>query len=157
MNQFIRDCARGALAGLLATIPMTAVMVLVHRRLPPHERYQLPPEKITGELADTLDLEAVQTEPARTIATAIAHLGYGAGAGSVYSGMVGASDRKPVAGVAYGLAVWVGSYFGLMPALGLHEPATRHPWRRNAMMAVAHVVWGASLAGLLLAIDPRGR
>jgi hypothetical protein len=149
MSQFLRDCGRGAVAGICATLPVTAVMILIHRRLPWYERYQLPPEKITGELADALDLEAVQTEPARTIATAVAHLGYGAGAGSVYGGTTGALNGNPVAGVTYGLAVWAGSYFGLMPALRLHEPATRHPWRRNAMMAAAHVVWGASLAAVL--------
>ncbi len=95
----------------------------------------------------------MQTEPARTIATAITHLGYGAGAGAVYSGMAGALDNSPLAGATYGLVVWAGSYFGLMPVLGLHEPATRHPWRRNAMMAAAHLVWGVSLAAGLRGLD----
>jgi hypothetical protein len=98
MSHFLRNCGRGALAGLVATVPMTALMIAVHRRLPWFERYQFPPEKITGELADALDLEVVQTEPVRTIATAVAHLGYGAGAGSVYGGTAGerASSIAPV-------------------------------------------------------------
>lgn len=133
---------------------MTATMLLLHRRLPRHERYQLPPEKITGEFAKAVDLESAQTEPARTVATALAHLSYGAAAGFLYSGILGAADRNTAAGITYGLAVWAGSYFGLMPALGLHEPATRHPRRRNAMMAAAHVVWGASMATALRARPP---
>jgi len=50
--------------------------------------------------------------------------------------------------VGYGLVVWAGSYLGLLPAVGLHRPATREPAGRNGMMIGAHVVFGAVL-GLL--------
>src|SRR5262249_36443677 len=50
-----------------------------------------------------------------------------------------------VKGTAYGLAVWAGSYLGLLPALGILSPATRHPPRRTALMIAAHVVFGSAL------------
>jgi hypothetical protein len=33
-----------------------------------------------------------------------------------------------------------------VPALEILAPATRHPWRRNLLMIMAHVVWGVTLA-----------
>jgi hypothetical protein len=47
------------------------------------------------------------------------------------------------------LIVWATSYLGLLPATGLHEPATEHPREWNILMILAHVVRGGSL-GLLL-------
>lgn len=41
----------GAIAGLGATVPMTMVMETIFRRLPWHQRYPLPPRKVTMELA----------------------------------------------------------------------------------------------------------
>ena len=29
--------------------------------------------------------------------------------------------------------------------MGILSPATRHPWRRNLLMIVAHVIWGVTL------------
>jgi hypothetical protein len=43
-----------------------------------------------------------------------------------------------------GVAVWVASYLGWIPVVGILKPATLHPKRRNALMLVAHLVWGAS-------------
>jgi putative membrane protein len=42
------------------------------------------------------------------------------------------------------------SYLGLLPALGILRPATEHPERRNALMIVAHLIWG-SITGLIVA------
>jgi uncharacterized membrane protein YagU involved in acid resistance len=52
-------------------------------------------------------------------------------------------------GATFGLGVWVASYLGLMPMLGILRPATRHPARRNALMIAAHLVWGGVLGGLM--------
>jgi hypothetical protein len=39
---------------------------------------------------------------------------------------------------------------GWLPALGILQPATKHPAQRNALMIVAHLVWG-SVTGLVFA------
>src|SRR5687767_10827262 len=66
----------GALAGFAATGPMTAAMILMHRKLPLHERYPLPPRRITMNFADMLDVKHEMTETQRTAATVAAHFGY---------------------------------------------------------------------------------
>ena len=62
----------------------------------------------------------------------------------------------PLAGACYGLAVWAGSYLGLLPALGVLKPATEHPVRRIALMIAAHLVWGAALGATVPVIEEEG-
>ena len=79
----------------------------------------------------------------RAALTLINHFGYGAMAATFYSL---AESRVPMAaavkGPVFGAIVWLVSYFGLLPALGILDPATKHPWLRNALMFVVHLVWG---------------
>jgi len=133
----------GALAGLAGTLAMTAAMRAMHRRLPGSERYPLPPrEIIEGSLPEPA--KAALGEHGRETATVAAHFGYGALTGAAYgaAGLPGGIG----AGALYGVLVWAGSYFGLMPGLGILEPAQRHPAKRNLLMIGAHLVWGGTLA-----------
>lgn len=150
----MRDCTRGALAGLLATVPMTLVMTLLFRRLPARQQYPLPPVLITGALAARAGKPLAG--PALGTATLAAHFGYGAATGALYPLLVRRDWPAGLAGPGYGLAVWSASYLGWIPALRILPPATRHPPRRNALMWVAHLVWGASLAACL-AVPARRR
>lgn len=148
----------GLIAGTLATLPMTAAMVLMHRRLPWSERYPLPPSEITGKVAASAGLRqhlGPQEQKGLTIA---AHFGYGAVAGAVYAPLSKhLPGSAPARGVAFGLAVWTSSYLGLLPALGILEPATEHPPRRIALMIAAHVVFGAALGWAFEWLGPRDR
>ena len=78
--------------------------------------------------------------------TIFSHFGYGALFGSVYALF---ADRIPLhsslKGALAGVAIWIGSYLGWLPALGILRPATQHPFRRNLLMIIAHVVWGVTL------------
>jgi uncharacterized membrane protein YagU involved in acid resistance len=136
----------GALGGLVATVPMTATLELLHRRLPWWERYQLPPSQIVARLSRRLGLRRHMDQPEHLTVTLLAHFGYGSAAGAVYAPI---AERVPLPGmlkgVIFGLLVWSTSYLGLLPALGILRPATRHPPRRTALMIIAHVVWGATL------------
>ena len=78
-------------------------------------------------------------------ATLVSHLGYGATMGLLYT-PVARKLPLPAAlkGILFGLVVWVGSYLGLLPLLGMWESAYVEPSRRNLMMIAAHVAWGAS-------------
>ncbi|MCA1606571.1 MAG: DUF1440 domain-containing protein [Acidobacteria bacterium] len=142
----VNDLGAGAVAGFVATIPMTTAMRLLHRRLPWWERYPLPPRRISARLASKTGLRKHLDEDEEKGVTLAAHFGYGTAMGAVYSPVarrVGAPWF--VSGPAFGLAVWAGSYLGLLPALGILESATKRPPERNALIIVAHLVWGASL------------
>jgi len=136
---------QGAIAGFIGTIPMTVFMLTTQRFLPHGQRYALPPEIITQELAHRAHVRHHMNKQAVLAATLVSHLGYGATMGLLYTPFA----RKlplPAAlkGILFGLVVWVGSYLGLLPLLGMWESAYVEPSRRNLMMIGAHAVWGAS-------------
>ena len=147
----------GAAAGAVATVPMTAVMAAMHQQLPFWQRYRLPPRTITMNILGALGVTKYMDEPARSVATVLGHFGYGAAVGAVYGVVYAPRVRHPVrAGIAFGLAVWAGSYLGWLPAAGVLSPATKHPPQRNAVMVTAHAVFGA-VASVLAHRLIRGR
>jgi hypothetical protein len=144
---------QGAIAGLTATVPMTAAMKIGADQLPRHERYPLPPRLITKELARKSGVSHDLTESEVLALTIAAHFGYGATMGAAYSAMTPPKWTGPLTGIAFGLRVWASSYLGALPGLNLLRPATKHPARRNALMIAAHVVWGSALGAALHALD----
>jgi uncharacterized membrane protein YagU involved in acid resistance len=146
----------GPICGFAATLPMTAVMVALHKALPGADREPLPPRQITENAAVEAGVNHKLDESDRTAAAAAAHFGYGAVVGAGYVPLAGKSGMHPAAeGALYGLAVWGGSYLGLMPASGLYKSAKDEPAARNAMMIAAHVVWGAALGVLFHSLTSR--
>ena len=129
----------GAIAGFVATLPMSIAMRRLHANLPPDERYPAPPR----ELIDSATAEAVPEEPARDLTIAAHHL-YGAATGALVAAALPRAGA--MTGAAAGVAVWTGSYLGWIPTVRLLRPATGHPGRRNRMMLAAHLVWGAATA-----------
>jgi uncharacterized membrane protein YagU involved in acid resistance len=129
-------------------------MRAIHRHLPSAERYPLPPrEIIEGGLPEPA--KAALGEQGRQTATVAAHFGYGALSGAAYGA---AGFRGGILGGAlYGVLVWAGSYFGLMPGLGILAPAQRHPANRNLLMIGAHLVWGGTLALTLRELEQTRR
>jgi hypothetical protein len=132
----------GAIAGIAGTVAMTAAMRRMHQMLPEKERYPLTPRELTDVAADMAGVSPA--EPVRKDITTAAHFAYGAASGA----MLGAANLAlgPVPGGMAGLGVWLASYMGWIPGAGLLRPATSHPPRRNALMLVAHVVWGVATA-----------
>jgi uncharacterized membrane protein YagU involved in acid resistance len=58
----------------------------------------------------------------------------------------------------FGVVVWVASYFGLLPLLGLVESGPKEPPQRNLMMLAAHLVWGSAMGATAdVLIADRGR
>lgn len=140
----------GGVAGLVATAPMTVVMLALHRLLPVREQYPLPPEQITAELMGRTNEGDPSEREQRWPLSLLTHFGFGTVAGSGLGVLVGTTRRSPRAiAVPYSLAVWVISYLGWLPATKILPPATQHPARRNILMLVAHVVWGAT-AGVVV-------
>ena len=140
------DALIGGAAGLIATLPMSAFMLATKGRLPEEESRPLPPRQIVRNLVHRTARRGDVDRSEELLMTAIAHFGFGASMGAGWSLL---ARRLPIhsmlGGVSYALVVWAGSYQGWLPASGLHRPATRQSTGRNALMILAHVVWGATL------------
>lgn len=142
----LRKLLNGALAGFIATAPMSLSMVLGWRLLPRREKYHLPPRLITEKIAEQVGIEDQIGEKELIGLTIASHFGYGAVFGVLYSLFEqGLPTHSSLKGALAGVGLWMGSYLGWLPAMGILTPATRHPWRRNLLMIVAHVIWGVTL------------
>ena len=132
----------GGIAGFVGTLAMTSAMARGHRRLPPDERYPLTPREIIDSSAEQVGLAL--TNDAAKDATLAAHFLYGAACGA----LIAAANPKisENKGAAAGVGVWLASYLGWIPGVGILRPATEHPVRRNLLMIGSHLVWGATTA-----------
>jgi hypothetical protein len=130
----------GAVAGVAATVPMSGVMLGARRlgMLP-----VLPPEDITDRA--TARAGAHVDEETSDAMSVVSHLGYGAATGAAYRLAVPQRLQGMPTGVAYGLAIYAGSYLGWLPALRLrpHDQGRRNA--PTAVMVLAHAVFGAVL------------
>ncbi|WP_049564265.1 DUF6789 family protein [Nonomuraea sp. SBT364] len=139
----MRDLVNGAACGTLATVAMSGVMVAGEKA--GLMRGQ-PPKHIARGL---LPGGKRRSKPGEGVLGAVAHLGFGAGAGAAFGLLSrGRSHRAPLA-VGYALAIWVVSYSGWAPRLSQLPPIGRDDPGRPAVMAAAHVVYGVTLAFLL--------
>ena len=144
-----RAFLKGALAGFVATLPMTIFMLATQRFLPKRQQYELPPEMITKELAHRAHVRHHLNKQLILGATTASHFGYGAAMGAAYGPLQKRVPLPTIAqGVLYGLLVWAASYLGLLPLLGISASGHKEPGRRNLMMIAAHIVWGASMGAM---------
>lgn len=145
-KSYVGPGLKGAIAGSIATAPMTVTMLAMHRYLVNWPRPSVPPKKIALGLAHRVGLKKHMDRPQQKTFAWVSHVAYGASMGSVYGSLV---RRIPlpssVKGIGFGLIVWAVSYLGWLPALELPGSAPDESWRRNAMMIAAHVVWGGTL------------
>lgn len=155
----------GAVAGALAAVPMLVAMDVLDRTLPGsgYEK-RLPPLKVTTRLVELSGMAHHVSPKAEDVGGFFAHLGFGGSMGMVYgvfSGLWnrgGGSALPPVAtGMAFGLLVWLVSYAGWIPAAGILPPPQRRPPRRNALIILSHLVWGALLGPLTHRLELRGK
>ncbi len=147
MHDDLRAALGGAVAGAVATIPMSAVMFAADKMglMGRH-----PPEVIT-----TTGLEAAGGHPrdeTKAATAIVGHVAFGAAAGVVFGLLYRHTESlgPPIArGIGYGLVVYTVSYAGWIPALNIMpSPPHDRPGRPSSMVA-AHVVFGAALAVLV--------
>lgn len=142
MNQLIR----GAIAGTLATLPMTLVIESINRSLPPRERKPLPPRQITEQVAERTGAEKRADERTLDVATMTTHFAFGAAMGACYGLLAPRARLSPaLTGTGFGLLVWTANYAGVLPALRLQRWPQDRPPMRNTTMIVGHIVWGSVL------------
>jgi hypothetical protein len=156
-NKIVKRSLNGAASGFLATFPMNATMLGIRKALPIFHRHTLPPYKIPKKIFRKLKLLRPWENKKKKILTNVSHFGYGAAGGVLYSTFGNKSDLSPaIKGTVFGLAVWVGSYFGWLPATNILPPYMEHP-KRHAMMAASHVVWGTCIAYIFERLEARHR
>jgi hypothetical protein len=151
----------GAAEGTAATLAMSGFMYAAQRA---GQLGEMPPRRIASAMAGRL-LGRGRSSRRKDALGAAAHLAFGAGVGALFhAGVLRASGMgaaRPLAGAAYAAVVWLVSYAGWIPALGILPPPHRdRPGRPRAMLA-AHLVYGVVL-GLLAsrdaaAVSPAGR
>jgi uncharacterized membrane protein YagU involved in acid resistance len=146
-DPMLRKLLKGALAGFIATAPMSISMLVGWRLLPKREKYHLPPRLIIEEITERMGIEAHMSENELVGMTIFSHFGYGAVFGATYYALFEHQIplHSSLKGALAGVALWIGSYLGWLPAMGILTPATRHPWRRNLLMIAAHIIWGVTL------------
>ena len=158
MTHLLVTALRGAIGGMIATLPMTAVMVAGQRAT---DYGHLPPEALVKNAAGESDpayADDLEDDDDDYLEAAwqAAHLAAGAAFGALYTVVfrpLTAALPRAVSGTLFGLAVWFVSYQGIAPAVELLPPATDDNPNRQRTNVAAHVVFGATL-GLL---EPNGR
>jgi hypothetical protein len=143
--------AKGMLAGIIATAPMTVAMEVGRRG---GLLRRLPPEEITDRLLAFADTTVANRGQRRSVAVLV-HLATGAALGAIYD-VVPQPTRlthRISLGATYGLGVYTLNYSGLAPKLRLMPPPSQDRPGRQVTTLAAHLVFGATL-GWLLGLGP---
>lgn len=143
MRDGVRGAVAGAASGAIATVWMSGFMLAAQRL---GWLGQMPPKKIADAGLDAAGAEEAP-EPARRATAALLHLGFGAGMGALF-GAFHQRTRLPhplAQATVYGLGIWLASYCGWVPALGIMPPPQRDRPGRPTAMVLAHVVYGVAL------------
>jgi hypothetical protein len=142
----IGQAVGGAVRGTVATVAMTVPMLLA----PDEVMGRRPPKRVTVGILGRLGLDPGD-EGERNLASTLAHLGFGASMGALFA-VARARLHPPgpavLHGVAYGVVVYLASYKGWVPALGVLPPPEHDHPARQQVIALAHVVYGAVLGAL---------
>jgi uncharacterized protein DUF6789 len=142
-----RRAARGALAGGVATITMSAVQfpgAVADGRLPPplHLARRLHEETGTSMTPQSL-----------LVRGAALHLAIGTALGALYAAVVPRRARELTATAFAGL-IYLGSYRWSLPSLGLHPHGSDDDHGRHVTNVLGHAVYGLTLAEVLRWTDP---
>jgi len=140
MNDYVKAAGRGALAGIGATVAMTAFMKGAHAV---GALGELPPRKITKAMLHELGVRP--SKEALAGATIAAHFGFGAAIGAAMAILreLGVADRTKRSAIKQASAVWAGAYQGFVPAAGIMRRPKHDRPLRPTMMLVAHWIYGA--------------
>ena len=140
----------GAVAGTVATVPMTIFWEALHERMPGEPPRPLPPREVAEALAVKAGISRQLTEQQIEWLSLAVHFGYGALTGAIFGTMAPRHVGTGIgAGMLFGLGVWATSYFGWLPATGVRQSPRYDVPARTRLIVASHLLWGAA-AGLLL-------
>jgi uncharacterized membrane protein YagU involved in acid resistance len=145
-----KSAALGALAGVAGGTVMALMMRKVAPKVMPKK--MLPSEfvpKKAVEWAEDKTGDAERLSEATEMKTGMAaHLAYSAAAGAGFALLRPALRRvpAPLTGAMYGNALWLISFEGWMPMLGVMERTTEKPPRKWPAPIMAHTIFGVVTA-----------
>lgn len=150
MDTLLERGIRGAIAGVAGGLAMTGMVWKVAPHVIPEDMRpdEFVPKKAVRWAEEQMGHPDALTKEQEQAAAMGAHLGYSALMGALF----GLAQPKleglptPVAGVAFGLAVWALSFEGLMPVLGIMERTTDKPMKKWPPPIMGHVVYGNTTA-----------
>jgi uncharacterized membrane protein YagU involved in acid resistance len=147
------DALAGAVGGLAGGAVMTLAITQVAPRVAPQGMLPATPAPVkavrraerAGDHADALSGRAEQ------VTGLVAHALFSAAGGAAYGlarGRLAAAAAlpAPVAGVAFGLAVWLATFQGALPALGVMRRTTDRQVERWPAPLVGHSLFGVVCA-----------
>lgn len=148
MQRDVKAVMDGGIGGALGTLTMSTVMVVAERTGLMHRQ---PPEAITAAALDAAGMHG-RDESTQDLLSVVMHFGFGIATG----GLFGALHRRlrlpvpaEVQGIVFGTLVWVVSYKGWVPALGIMPPPEHDEPGRPTTMVVAHWVFGGTLGAVV--------
>ena len=128
----------GAVRGVVAAMAMTGLRRMTKGLGLMRES---PPERVARKGVPQLFARIPASR--RDEAIELAHWAYGAVAGGVYGALAAGVRRRPWAGPAYGVAIWVAFEAAVAPVLfGPAEPRERPAGERLALV-LDHLLFGA--------------
>jgi uncharacterized membrane protein YagU involved in acid resistance len=146
----LRQTLNSGAAGLVATAPMTAVMLGARQIGLLHTP---PPEQISARAAAKVPSPVLASRTAQPL-WPVAHGGYGVVCGVAYGALrPWLPSSTAQAGFLFGGMVWSVSYLGLMPALDLYPWPAKDASPRRTVTIVAHAVYGVTLAAVVQRLD----
>ena len=148
MQRDVKATFNGAIGGGIATAAMSALMLAAQKL---GLMGKQPPEAITEAALDAGGAHNRDEETENVLASVL-HFAFGMGMGVLF-GLL--RRRLPhdvpatVDGIVFASFVWVSSYEGWVPALGILPAASEDRPGRPQSMYLAHVVYGAVLGGFV--------
>lgn len=109
---------------------------------------EMPPERITARALNWAGVSRGRQE--QDLLASAAHVGFGTVAGAIFGALrpLLRPLPAPLAGSLFGAGVWLVSYKGWVPALGILPPPEHDRPGRPQSMLLAHLVYGAVLGVL---------
>jgi hypothetical protein len=154
MRKYLTALFEGGIAGGIATVTMSAVMIAGQKVGLEGDH---PPELISERLLHIAGIHR-KKETKQDILAAVLHFGFGASMGAVFGllrRIVHPPLVTPLPGMIFATLVWAVSYKGWLPALGILPPPEHDRPGRPPVMVAAHWVYGATLELCMDSHPPR--
>lgn len=151
MLHIVRRGLIGALAGGIATVPMTAFMLAAQRK---GYLGEAPPKLITNVALISAGVH-IHDQDKQTAVAGSVHFGFGIVCGALFGALSWAATApaRMVQGMLFGLTVWFVSYNGWIPALHIMPSPEDDRPRRPIVMILAHLIYGSILGGIVGRIE----